>query len=97
MINAEITFYGKQIKQKHIHYEYYPTVDSNSATVIIRGDVASDFSKKYKSGITETNFNANVEFTRNGDRIKECQDIFKSQEYLIGYLSLENITKIIDV
>jgi len=88
-----ITITGKQIRDEHTHYEFITHVGPYSATVIIRGDLASDFSKKYGKNILESEFQAEVDFIRNDQKIKECQDPFKLGSHHYGRIgSIDDIT-----
>ena len=84
---------GAGIVDKHTHYETHPFVGPERATIIIRGDVAADFQKKYGLPITEAErFQATVDLGRNDQRVRECQDVFKPASHLMGSIySLDDI------
>ena len=89
--NVEIT--GRGIVDKHTHYEAYPSVGLQRATVLIRGDIATGFQKKYAISITRAKkIWVMVDLTANDQRVKECQDIFKPASHLMGSIdSLDDV------
>ena len=84
---------GAGIVDKHTHYEAHPFVGPERATVIIRGDIATDFQKRYGLPIIEAEkFQASVDLGRNDQRVRECQDVFKPASHLMGSIgSLDDI------
>ncbi|MFH1455556.1 MAG: hypothetical protein ABIF40_01250 [archaeon] len=94
----KVTIYGKRIADKQTHYESYTFVGSERATVIIRGDIAEDFYKKYGNPMTAyVQLEIQVDFIQNFQRVKECQDPFQSPMYQIGTIdSLDDIVIITD-
>ncbi len=89
MIERQITIRGKQVIDKHTHYEV--PISEPYATVIIRGDVATDFMKKYGLSITEApSFEVTLYLTRNDQNLGS--DPFKSPGQLRGSVaSLDDI------
>lgn len=90
---------GKQIQDKHTHYEltvYLDSSPSSPATVIIRPDIAKDFQKKYDKPIQECElFAAEVDFGRNDERIKECQYHYLPRDRMIGSIhSIDDVLKV---
>jgi len=89
-------FRGIQVVDRHTHYEARVTVQTQGATLIIRGDIAKGFQDKYRVSI----FNADklkvrVEFTRNDQRTS--RDQFKSPSHLIGSVdSLDDLELVED-
>lgn len=49
MATHKVSISGKQIRDKHTHYEAHPFVGSEQVTVIIRGDTAEEFRARYQS------------------------------------------------
>ena len=90
----EVTFSGKEIQDKHTHYEVPVYVGSSLATVRINGNVAAEFEKKYDISIRDAQeMSAQVEFTRNDGLVKVCQDPFKPDSHQTGRInSIDNIT-----
>ena len=90
---GQIEIVGEQVIDKHTHYEAYLFIGSERATIIIRGDIVRGFQEKYGIPITKTEkFNVDVDFGRNGQRVKECQNVYVSASHLIGAIgSLEDI------
>jgi len=91
MTREQVTIYGNGIKEKHTHYEAYPYVGNQIATVIISGDIASEFKKKYDYFIQECeSFVVEIDFVRNDRHISSDQ--YKSANYLRGSIySLDDI------
>lgn len=92
--NFEIA--GAEIVDKETHYEAYPFVGPEMATVVLRIDIATGFQKRYGIPITEANkLQISVDLGRNDQRVKECQDGFKPASHLMGIVySLEDIVYI---
>ncbi len=84
---------GTSIVDKHTHYEAYPFIGPERATVIIRGDIATEFKEKYGLPITKAErLQVSVDLGRNDQRVRECQDVFKPAFHLIGAVgSLDDI------
>jgi len=96
MAVEKVTIDGNGIRDKHTHYEGYPFVGNSMATVIIRGDIAEDFRKKYGCAIWQCHsFEAEVSFHRNEERLKECQDPFLSPKHIMG--SIDSLDDIVDI
>ena len=91
LYNVEIT--GAGIVDKHTHYEAYPFVGVEKNTVIIRGDIATEFQRRYGLHIRNAGrIQVSVDLRRNDQLVKECQDPFRSGSYLNGAVnSLEDI------
>ena len=47
MTKHKVEISGAGIVDKHTHYEVHPFIGPERATIIIRGDIATDFQKKY--------------------------------------------------
>ncbi len=92
--NVEIT--GAGIVDKYTHYEAYPFIGPERVTVIIRGDIATQFRKKYGFEIIKADrLDVSVDLGRNDQRIRECQDSFRPASHLMGAVdSLEDIVYI---
>jgi len=85
---------GRNIQDKHTHYEAHSYIGPAQATIIIRGDIATDFQNKYQQPITQADaFQVTLELGRNDHRVKECQDPFKIGSHLIG--SIDSIDSIV--
>lgn len=100
MALSKVEINGNRIVDKHTHYETRTyTIGPDQATVIIRGDIACDFQKKYGFPITSARkLQAQVEFGANRDRLAECQDVFKPGSHQIGAIdSIDDITCGMDV
>lgn len=79
---------GAEIVDKFTHYEAYSFIGPEMATVVIRGDIATEFQKMYGLPITEAeSFRVSVDMCRNDSKIEECQDVFKPCSYLSGAIS----------
>lgn len=88
-----VEIYGKSIEDKNTHYEAYPSVALERATVTIRSDIAAAFQKKYNLPITKAEkFRVNVDLISNGQRVRECQHPNKSRDHLMGSIgSIDDI------
>ena len=88
---AIATFVGNSIRDKHTHYEV-PVALPESATLIIRGDIAQEFHKTYHLPITSAKeVKVQTEFNPNNGRFQ-----FKPKQHLIGTIeSLKDITKVV--
>lgn len=76
---------GKNIKDKHTHYELTVFVGPSSATVTIGGHIADAFREKYGIKITDAErFYLKLPFIRNDQRVQECQDPFKLPGHLMA-------------
>ena len=93
MTEHKVEILGAGIVYKHTHYEAHPFVGPERVTIIIRGDVATDFQNKYGLPITEAErFQATVDLGRNDQRVRECQDGFRPVAHLMGSIySLDDI------
>ena len=93
MAVEKLTIYGKGITDKHTHYEAYPFVGPERATITIRGDIAHEFQRKYGHPIQQCDcFEVEVDLHRNDQRVKECQNPFKSPARMTGSInSLDDI------
>ena len=90
MTTTQYTFdiLGKNIVEKHTHYEAYPFIGPLRSTLIIRGDVVDDFREKYGLAITEAErLTVTADFLRNDQKVKECQNPFKAGDYLFGTIA----------
>jgi hypothetical protein len=94
MSREQVEIFGNRIVDKRTHYEAYPSIGSETAKVIIRGDVVAAFQKRYRLPITEAGkMEVRVDLGRNDQRIRECQDPFRPALRLVGSIcSLEDIT-----
>ena len=93
MTEYKVEISGAGIVDKHTDYEAHPFVGPERVTVIIRGDIATDFQEKYGLPITKAErFQASVDLGRNDQRVRECQDVFKPVSHLMGSIgSLDDI------
>lgn len=93
MTEYDVQFSGTGIVDKHTHYEAYPYVGPERATIIIRGDIAEGFQKKFGIPMREAErLNARVDLGRNDEKVRECQDVYKHGSYLMGAIhSLDDI------
>ncbi len=87
MVSKKVEICGKQIVNKHTYYEVLPVVDGKQATVIITNDVAALFERKYGVSLRRTGFVVDIDFTRNDERVRACQLLYRSNEHLVGSLS----------
>jgi len=80
-----------QIVDMHTHYEAHVTIQYQSATLIIREDIAKSFQDKYRVPLFNAhNLKVKAEFIRNDQRTS--QDQFKSPFHLIGSIdSLDDL------
>ncbi|MBS3169724.1 hypothetical protein J4210_04525 [Candidatus Woesearchaeota archaeon] len=79
---------GKNIVEKHTHYEAYPFIGPLRSTLIIRGEIADAFEQRYGLAIiTAERLTITADFLRNDQKIKECQDPFKAGDYLFGTIA----------
>ena len=79
---------GKNIAEKHTHYEAYPFIGPLRSTLIIRGEIADAFEQRYGLAIiTAERLTITADFLRNDQKIKECQDPFKAGDYLFGTIA----------
>lgn len=93
MTQYKIEIVGAGIVDKHTHYEAYPFISSERATVIISGGIATQFQEEYGLPITEAGrLQITVDVGRNDQRVKECQDAFKPASHLMGAVhSLDDV------
>ncbi|MBI4152185.1 hypothetical protein HY495_00610 [Candidatus Woesearchaeota archaeon] len=83
-----VEFWGKNIVEKHTHYEAYLSIGPERATLIMRGDVADAFEERYGLAITQAErLTVTANFLRNEQRVEECQDPFKAGDYLFGTIA----------
>ena len=70
MITETVSISGKNIHNKHTHYEALTYVGPEQVTVILRGDIFADFQKKYGSPMTAyEKLNVTAHFLKNSGRV----------------------------
>ena len=80
----KLTASGESVRDKHTHYEVYGHVTSESAIVVIRGDVFREFANLHGKPMTEySGLEFNVDFRR-------------SEGKLIGYVESVRDISILD-
>jgi len=92
-MQTQVEISGKNIRDRHTHYEASLHIGPEPATLIINGAVASDFQKKYGRPMgTYDALQVTTSFIRNEQMIPECRDPFRSPSHLFGRVaSLEDI------
>jgi len=93
MASYKVEITGAEIVDKHTHYEARPFIGPERVTIIIRGDIATDFQDKYGLSIRKAEkLQLNVDLGRNDQLVKECQDLFQPASHLKGTVeSLDDI------
>ena len=88
-----ISFSGKNMRDRHTHYEVSTYIGPSPATVIIQGHVPFEFERRYGRPIRECTLSVSIDFIRNDQRVAECQDPFKPAGHQTGLISsLDQIT-----
>lgn len=77
-----ISFFGRDLRDKHTHYEVYPYVGPFQTTVIIPGYITADFKQRYAGSIGEYTLTVRLEFLRQSELVEECRDPFKRSDHL---------------
>ena|GEM_PF-2560094 len=93
MTGEPVKILGRNVVDKHTHYEASTHVRTRSATVVIPGYVAQEFAARYKEQITERDCEIRVEFIRNDQRLRECQNPFQAPGHL--YATLRSLDEIV--
>ena len=93
MTQYTVEIVGAGIVDKHTHYEAHPFIGPERATVIIKGDTALEFQRKYGLPITGAErLQVTIDLGRNDQRVQECRDAFAPGSRLMGTIdSLDDV------